>query len=81
MRDGGISRWPLLMPASRATSETDIPGSVVRLTQASFCSGVQRLRRCTPVMISIFEWLPEDIGISIVVFLSVSLRNTDGSVF
>jgi hypothetical protein len=43
------------MPASRATSDTDIPGSVVRLTQASFCSGVQRLRRCTPVMISIFE--------------------------
>jgi hypothetical protein len=43
------------MPASRATSDTDIPGSVVRLTQASFCSGVQRLRRGTPVMISIFE--------------------------
>ena len=50
--------WPLLMPASRATSDTDIPGSVARLSQASFCSGVQRLRRCTPVMISIFEWLP-----------------------
>jgi hypothetical protein len=32
-------------------------------------------------MISIFEPLPVDIGISIVVFLSVSLRNTDGSVF
>jgi hypothetical protein len=43
------------MLSSRATSDTDTSGSAVRLTQTSSCSGVQRLSRYAPVMISIFE--------------------------
>jgi hypothetical protein len=74
--------WLVLIPNYPVTRETDIPGSVVRLTQISFYSGLQRLRPCTPVIISIFEWPPKymDIGIYTLAFLSVYLRNTDASV-
>ena len=68
------------IPAIRATSETVIPGSKVCLTRVSFSSGVQRLRRCTPVMTSTCPlFLPERISVFIGVFLSLSLRNTHGT--
>ncbi len=77
-------RHPLVTTAMKqqlVISHDSVNALVVRLTQASCCSGVQRLRRCTPAMISIFELPPDDVSISIVVFLSVSLRDTDGTVF
>lgn len=45
--------WHDSIPAWRATIETVILGSKVCFTDSSFCSGVHRLRFCTPVMTSI----------------------------
>jgi hypothetical protein len=69
------------MPNCLATLETELPGSLVCLTISSFCSGVQRLRRLTLVTTSTRAGVAEDIVISMVVFLFLSLRNTDGTVF
>src|SRR5690606_15276016 len=67
--------------AWRATRETDLPGSKVCCTKASFSSGVQRLRRCTPVITSTRSVLVDElIVVNIGVFLGASLRNTPGPV-
>ncbi len=73
--------WVAARPAWRATIETVIPGSKVCFTNSSFCSGVHRLRRCTPVMTSIrLVLLNELISVLIGVFLLRILRNTRGTV-
>ncbi len=73
--------WVAAMPAWRATIETVIPGSKVYFTNSSFCSGVHRLRRCTPVITSIrLVLLNELISVLIGVFLLHILRNTRGTV-
>jgi len=55
-----------------------MPGSMVFFTHSSFCSGVQRLRRWTPMMTSTSFCFPEGIGVSIAVFLVTTLGNTTG---
>jgi hypothetical protein len=63
-------------PAWCATIKTVIQGSEVCFTKSSFCSGVYRLRRCTPVMTSIRLALTDLISVLICVFLLHILRNT-----
>jgi hypothetical protein len=61
--------------------DTVMPASKVCFTNSSFCSGVHRLRRCTPVMTSIrLVLLNELISVLIGVFLLHILRNTRGTV-
>ena len=44
--------WLDAIPICLATYETDMPGSKICFTIASFCSAVQRLRRWTPAITS-----------------------------